>query len=214
MQVVRKYIVVGWVLACMGTSAMAAESAPRCSPTTAVSTQNYPGANRIPAGNNLLLPAGKSLEAEGQRIIVHVQVLDRNCAPIPQATVELWQVDPFGRWLLAGADDLATPNPVFAGAGRTYTDENGMAYFITAFPAPVNKRAPNVNIKIKAEGMSDFSTALFFDKDNRNTEDDTLKKLQTPLRRGVSLAVEQGADGVLIASTAVVLPGVAPYRTY
>lgn len=193
---------------------MAADAPQRCVPTNAVATQNYPGPSRIPNSNNLLRPTGKSVETEGQKLIVTLQVLDRNCAPIPEAVVELWQVDPFGRWLLAGPEDLATPNPVFAGAGRSYTDENGMVQFITAFPAPVNKRAPNVNVKIKTPGMSDFSTALFFDRDNRNTEDDTLKKLQSPSRRSVSLEVSQGEEGALAAQAILVLPGVAPYRTY
>jgi len=189
-------------------------AADRCVPTPKLATRNYPGAEAVVPGNNLLLPAGKSIPAEGQKVIIAGQVRDKHCLPVPDAVVELWQVDPFGRLLLAGPDELATPNPVFAGAGRTTTDKNGQFVFTTAFPAAAAKRAPHVNIKILAPEMNDFSTALFFGGDQRNASDAVYKSLKPAGRDAVTLHMATNADGDMVGATTIVLSGEAPYRVY
>ena len=113
----------------------AAFAASVCQTTPRLAVSNYPGAKAIPHGNNLLLPAGKSVAASGQTVVIMGRLLDSRCLPITEAVVEIWQVNPYGRWLLAGSDDLVTPNPTFAGAGRTVTDKDGRFVFTTAFPA-------------------------------------------------------------------------------
>jgi len=185
-----------------------------CTPTSSLAIQKYPGARNIPNGNDLTRPAGKAVVAQGQMLIISGQVLDRNCMPVPQAIVEIWQVNPFGRWILAGADDLVSANPTFAGAGRTYTDTDGNFTFISLFPAATAKRAPNINVRVKAEGMVDFTTALYFENDSRNGLDEVYKKLAPISRMTATLRMSQGAGGELLATTTLVLPSKAPYRTY
>ena len=200
---------------------------PSCKPTSRVATQNYPGPARIVPGNNLIKPAGKAVEANGQKIIIEGQVLDSRCAPVPEAVVELWQNSPTGRWLLAGGEDLANANPVFTGAGRTYTDHDGRFRFITAFPAPItytvrrnNKRsyvvkcAPFVNVKVAAENMPTLNTALYFSDDVRNDNDEIYRKLSGKARDDVTISVTQQDDEQLVGDVKLVLSGKAPYRTY
>lgn len=199
---------------------------PVCAPTAQVKTQNYPGAAAVVTSNNLLLPAGKAVEASGQKIIIAGRVLDTRCAPVQEAVVELWQNSPTGRWLLAGREDLATPNAVFAGAGRTYTDSEGRFSFVTAFPAPLtykatrNKRtytltrAPFVNIKITANQMPALSTALFFSDDVRNDKDEVYGKLSSKARGDVTVRMREDDAGDLVGDIELVLSGKSPYRTY
>ncbi len=200
---------------------------PSCKPTARVATQNYPGPARIVPGNNLIKPAGKAVEANGQKIIIEGQVLDSRCAPVPEAVVELWQNSPTGRWLLAGGEDLANANPVFTGAGRTYTDHDGRFRFITAFPAPITytvrrnnkrsyvvKRAPFVNVKVAAENMPTLNTALYFSDDVRNDNDEIYRKLGGKARDDVTISVTQQDDEQLVGDVKLVLSGKAPYRTY
>lgn len=200
---------------------------PSCQPTARVATQNYPGPARVVTGNNLIKPAGKAVEANGQKIIIEGQVLDSRCAPVPEAVVELWQNSPTGRWLLAGGEDLANANPVFTGAGRTYTDHDGRFRFITAFPAPITytvrrnnkqsyvvKRAPFVNIKVAAEKMPTLNTALYFSDDVRNDNDEIYRKLGSKAREDVTITVTQQEDEQLVGDVKLVLAGKAPYRTY
>jgi protocatechuate 3,4-dioxygenase beta subunit len=195
-------------------NASLAHAAPQCAPTATTPVRNYPGAANIPPSNNLMLPAGKVHEAEGQKFTLSGRVVDKNCMPIPEAVVELWQNDPFGKWHLAGGAERATPNAVFAGAGRTYTDNDGRFNFVSAFPAPLGKRAPFVNLKISAPSFRDAHTALFFSDDVRNEKDEVYKRLKPKARQDVTISMQQDEEGNLIGTVEVVLPGNAPYRTY
>ncbi|MES2984751.1 MAG: hypothetical protein V4735_06165 [Pseudomonadota bacterium] len=195
--------------------ATAAQAAPQCAPSASVPSRNYPGAKSIVTSNNLILPTGKAIPADGQQLILRGRVLDSECAVVSEAIIELWQVSPFGRWLLAESDDLATPNPVFAGAGRSYTDIDGSFSFITAFPAPADaKSAPYVNIRVKANGLPVYSSAFYFANDARNDADVGYKKLPAKARDDVTIHMQPGADGALIGTIQVVLKGKAPYRSY
>ena len=186
-----------------------------CAPTPRLTTQNYPGAGAIPPGNNLLLPAGKSIAAPGQKLTLAGRLLDRNCVPVAGAVIELWQVNPFGKWILASPADRVTPSASFAGAGRATTDNDGRFVFVTAFPAALPKRAPNLNIKINLQDVPDMSTVLYFGGDARNASDGIYNSLPANQRAKVTLTVAPGADGDgLVGSIDLVLPARAPYRTF
>jgi protocatechuate 3,4-dioxygenase beta subunit len=218
-----KYAVMFVCLAALAASAFAG---PTCVPSNRVVTENYPGERAINPSNNLLLPAGKAVAAQGQKITITGKVLDKNCAPVANAVVELWQQNPYGRWILASDADLAGAEPTFAGAGRTYTNNEGEFTFFTAFPAPGAhserkgkktiswRRAPFVNIKITRRGLSDFTTALFFAGDERNDADVVFKKLSAKARTDASLVVTPNDAGELVGKVEIVLPVVAPYRVY
>lgn len=184
-----------------------------CSPTPAIATQNYPGFARIQNSNNLLLPAGKAVIAEGQRVTIVGRLLDNGCIPISDAQIELWQVDPFGKWMLATPADLASPTAVFAGAGRTSTDNGGSFVFTTAFPAAVGKRAPNYNLRIRVRDQKPFDTVLYMGGDGRNGGDAVYSKLSLEGRQKVGLQVGESPAG-LVGTTTLVVPFKVKYRGY
>ncbi len=192
--------------------AASAQAAPVCKPSASMKAYDYPGARVIPTGNNLILPAGKAVAAEGQPLVIRGRVLDSRCAPVPEAVVELWQASPYGRYLLAEGADLASARPVFAGAGRTYTDSDGSFTFTTAFPAPSRYRAPNVNVRVKAERMPTYTSALFFSGDVRNDADAAYRKATA--RQSTTITMNQSAEGMLTGTIDIILPGKAPYRSY
>lgn len=202
------------------TSTASAE--PTCAPTAGIATPHYPGAAAIPPMNNLVQPTGKSIPVEGQQLLIEGRVLDSRCIPVSEAVIELWQVDPFGKWFLAEGADLVTPNPVFTGAGRAVTDNEGRFTFTTAFPGAVatgsskNRvvNAPNLNIRIKADGFPEFRTVLFFANDRRNAADALYKKLPPAARRGVTLEMHPQGDSELVGKIDLVLKGKTPYQTY
>ena len=214
------------LIGAMAIASLAAPMAyaiPTCEPTSQIATTNYPGVEKIPTSNNLLIPPTKSVPVEGQQLILSGRIVDRHCMPVPEAIVEIWQADPFGRWFLASARDLASPDPTFAGAGRTVTDGEGRFTFITVFPGAVPSRfvkgvqtyrTPHINIRIKADGFKNFSTVLFFANDRRNKEDDVYQALSMERRGSVAVAVTPDDHGVLNGGVNLVLPGYTPYRTY
>lgn len=185
-----------------------------CAATPGMAVQNYPGFARIQNGNNLVMPAGKAVEAEGQRVVIRGQLVDTNCVPVSDAQIELWQVDPFGKWMLATPADLVTPNPVFAGAGRTSTDNTGQFHFVTLFPAALKGRAPHFDVRVSVRGQKPFTTVLYFADDGRNATDTSYKRLKPDAQRAVSMQVNEAGDAGLNASVKLVTPFAQKYRTY
>lgn len=215
-----------------------ASAEPSCRPTVRIAANNYPGADVIPTTNNLVLPTGKSIEAQGQKLVIQGRLVDSQCMPVKEAVVELWQVDPFGKYTLAFPEDIVTPRPMFAGAGRVITDSEGNFSFITGFPGvivyqvwesyqvkikgeTVTKkrqitihRTPHINLRVKADGFQPFSTVLFFDGDRRNAADVVYKKLSAADQASVTLTMSQSDDEQVIGSKEIVLAGRSRYRTY
>ena len=194
--------------------ASAAQAEPGCAPSATIPAHNYPGAGAIPTTNNLLQPAGKAVAATGQQVTIRGILLDTRCAPVTNAIVELWQNSPTGRWLLAGQDDLASAGPVFAGAGRTYTDNEGNFTFITAFPAPMGGRAPFVNVKVTGHGIPSLTTALYFSNDARNDADKDYTKIGNKMRSDTLIHMDKDAGDALVGNVKLVIASKAPYRTY
>lgn len=185
------------------------------SPTAAIRTVNYPGVNKIPSGNNLVMPAGKAVEAEGQKLLLIGRILDKNCMPIKDAQIEIWQADPFGKWFLATRADLVSAVPVFAGAGRTYSSNLGEFIFTTLFPAPLDKRAPFINIRVKVRDMKPFETQLFFERDGRNGTDKTYNALKGDAPRSVTMRMQPLANYNGFAGMIdIVLPEAVKYVSY
>lgn len=210
--------------------AFAVQAEPKCTPTVALKAANYPGSGAIPSTNNLLLPTGKAVETQAQKLIIQGTLVDSRCAPIDEAVIELWQLNPFGKWYLIDREEMVTPQPVFAGAGRTVTDHDGRFTFITGFPGTTSvrikekqgkkivtstiSRAPYVNLRIKAKGFETFTTMLYFEGDRRNSRDPAYTKLAAEKRVGVTLKMQPADSGELIATQTIVLQGKTPYRTY
>lgn len=187
-----------------------------CAASPQVAASHYPGARAIAPSNDLTRFNGKALSASGQRLVLQLRVRDTACVPIQDAVVELWQVDPFGNWRLASREDRVNPNPVFSGAGRSYTDNNGGVQFITVFPAALKREAPRVYIRIKARNMQPFVTPLFFENDARNINDAAYKRLPEAARKRVELKMSAAVTdpNSFVGSGEIILPGKVRYRTY
>lgn len=186
-------------------------------PTPRLGTQQYPGARLIPTTNDLTQYTGKAVAAAGQRLMVSARLLDSGCVPIANAVVELWQLNPYGTMRIASKNDLATPNSLFSGAGRTYTDNNGRFLFTTLFPGPAKNAAPRLYLRVAAPNMPEFSTTLYFADDVRNEKDPAYKRLKEDGRRRVELVMSPlngDANRGFVGSTDIVLPNRAPYRRY
>lgn len=216
----------------------AASAAPVCKPTARVSVMHYPGGEAITTNNNLILPTGKSVEADGQKLIIQGRLVDSQCKPLKEAMVEIWQVNPFGQYELLEDDEAATPKPSFAGTGRAISNAEGQFSFTTAFPGVVtyqvrepykvivkgkevtkyrmvtHRRAPHINMLVKPDGLATFSTTLFFDGDRRNADDIVFKKLNTAQQNSVTMNMSPLDDNTVVATKEIALPGLTPYRTY
>ncbi|HEU5046693.1 MAG TPA: protocatechuate 3,4-dioxygenase [Rickettsiales bacterium] len=191
----------------------------KCHPTPSLSGSNgggYPGRESIITSNNLALPAGKSIYASGQKVYVRGHVLDRNCVPISDAIVELWQANADGKYLTEPLGDRLSPYPGFAGSGRAVTDNLGNFSFITLFPGQEDaKHAPHLHFRITHGNYPLVNTEVFFAGDSRNDSDKSLQTLPEPVRGALLATVAPlNNDNALEVKWDVVLDGVNPYRTY
>ena len=94
----------------------------------------------IKKSNNLIRKPGSALRAKGQYIVLSGQVLDKDCLPISNAVIQIWQTDTAGNYLEAYdlINDWDTMNPDydknFAYSGSTQTNNLGEYNFVTILP--------------------------------------------------------------------------------
>src|SRR5919199_2083093 len=98
--------------------------------------------------NSLVTP-----DTPGERIRIEGRVLDGDGAPVPDAMVEIWQANAYGRYNHP-ADRRELPlDPKFTGFGRSGTGEDGAFWFETVKPGPVpfngaRFQAPHINVTV------------------------------------------------------------------
>ncbi len=88
------------------------------------------------------------------------------CAPLPGATVDLWQCDALGAY-----SDVSDPGGSTVGKkflrGYQVTDADGFARFTTIYPGAYPGRAVHIHFKIRSAAgggrMHEFTSQLFFD---------------------------------------------------
>lgn len=178
----------------------------------------YPGKDKVVSSNKLAMPAGKGSWAPGDLVYFSGRVLDENCVPVSDATVEIWQSNAYGKYRWIEAGEQVNPYPVFAGAGRAITDNLGRYSFITIFPGPYGKRAPHIHLRVTHESFKTFTNELFFLGDKRNAADPKLKRMKDKDREQVMIRVwqrdashpEEGIEGHFD----IVLKGSNPYRRF
>jgi protocatechuate 3,4-dioxygenase alpha subunit len=124
---------------------------------------------------------------QGEKIRVEGQVYDGDGAAIPDAMVEIWQANTYGRY---NHPDDAT----FTGWGRSGTDEKCFYSFETIKPGPVpgaddSVQAPHINVVIFARGMLVHAyTRMYFVDEPANASDPVLNSIKSKKRRQTLLA--------------------------
>lgn len=83
--------------------------------------------------------------AIGERIIVAGRITDEDGRSVPHTMVEVWQANATGRYDHPGDQHDAPLDPNFHGAGRVFTDADGLYRFLTirpgAYPWPNHRNA-------------------------------------------------------------------------
>ena len=139
--------------------------------------------------------------APGDLLTVSGVVRDEDCAPIPNALLDVWQADADGSY----DNDPSQPPPgadEFAYRGRLYADENGAFSFNSIVPGRYlngdEYRPAHIHIKVSAEGFELLTTQLYFEGDPFNDVDPFIDE-------GLIMPVETDADGRRLCSFDFVL---------
>jgi protocatechuate 3,4-dioxygenase, alpha subunit len=129
----------------------------------------------------------------GTVITISGKILDADLLPVPDALVEIWQANSFGKY--AHPDDYQDKplDPGFTGFGRCPTNSEGAFQFRTVKPGSVPSstealQAPHINVSIFMRGLLNrLVTRIYFSDNERNGADEVLS-LVDPARRSTLFA--------------------------
>jgi protocatechuate 3,4-dioxygenase, alpha subunit len=156
---------------------------------------------------NVIAPLG----TEGERVRIVGHVYDGDGAPVPDASLEIWQANSHGRYHHpADSRDLPLDSG-FTGFGRTGTDESGVYWFETIKPGPVpwdasTQQAPHLNVQVFARGLLDhLTTRIYFEDEPANDIDPVLRDI--PEERRATLMAKRTNDDPVTYQIDIVLQG-------
>ncbi len=189
----------------------------KCDTTPSIKTNDYPGKETIVSSNNLALPEGKAVSAHGQKVYIYGRVLDKNCVPVSDVIVEIWQANPKGKYVTSSLEDRLDPYPLFTGTGRAVTDNLGRFNFITLFPGEEKPHhAPHIHFLITHNKFPRLNTEMFFADDTRNGDDAWLNKISPEKRNLLTAKVSEfqhPEDGVAV-NWDIILDGTNDFRKF
>jgi protocatechuate 3,4-dioxygenase, alpha subunit len=136
----------------------------------------------------------------GERIRVQGYVLDGDGKPVPDALVEIWQANSYGRYNHPDDKQEKPLDPNFIGWGRCAADKTGSFSFETIKPGPVpgpeqSVQAPHINVVVFARGMLVHAyTRIYFADEAVNDNDPVLLSIKSKKRRRTLIANRDDED--------------------
>ncbi len=151
-------------------------------------------------------------ETAGERIRIEGRVLDGDGVPIPDAMVEIWQANAYGRYNHPADRGPARMDPFFLGFGRSGTAEDGCYWFETIKPGSVpfdgeRLQAPHICVTVFSRGLlNHVVTRLYFEDEPTDTGDPVLQYVPGD-RRATLLARRESGGAMLVYSFDIILQG-------
>ncbi len=151
-------------------------------------------------------------ETAGEHIRIEGRVLDGDGLPVPDAMVEIWQANAYGRYNHS-ADRMPTQlDPSFLGFGRSGMTEEGNYWFETIKPGrvPFNReqlQAPHICVTVFSRGLlNQLVTRLYFEDEQSNAGDPILQYVPEE-RRSTLLAKRETREGVIVYRFDIIMQG-------
>ena len=138
-------------------------------------------------------------DTQDRRIRIEGCVYDGEGVPVPDALVEIWQANAYGRYNHPDDQSDAPLDPEFTGFGRSGADDEGRFWFETIVPGPVafdgeRLQAPHISVTVFARGLlNHLFTRIYFADEPANLNDPILHLV--PADRRATLLATRSADG-------------------
>lgn len=148
----------------------------------------------------------------GERIRIEGSVLDGDRLAVPDAMVEIWQANTYGRYNHSADKGPARLDPTFFGFGRSGTTEEGSYWFETIKPGRVafnqeRLQAPHICVTVFSRGLlNHLVTRMYFEDEQANGEDPLLLYVPEE-RRSTLLAKREEHDGTIVYRFDIIMQG-------
>jgi protocatechuate 3,4-dioxygenase alpha subunit len=152
-----------------------------------------------------------AIDVSGERVNIEGHVLDGDGKPVPDAILEIWQANSYGKYAHPEDDQDKPLEPNFTGYGRIPTNDEGKFRFSTIKPGRVpdpqgELQAPHIVVSVFARGLlRRLVTRIYFPDDPANDTDFALKLVEPSRRR--TLIAKKRADGIGGLEWNVILQG-------
>ena len=152
-----------------------------------------------------------AIDVSGERVNIEGHVLDGDGKPVPDAILEIWQANSYGKYAHPEDDQDKPLEPNFTGYGRIPTNDEGKFRFSTIKPGRVpdpqgELQAPHLVVSVFARGLlRRLVTRIYFPGDPANDTDFALKLVEPSRRR--TLIAKKRADGIGGLEWNVILQG-------
>lgn len=129
----------------------------------------------------------------GEPITIEGRVLDGDRDGVPDAMLEIWQANSYGKYAHPEDKQDKHIEPGFLGFGRILTDDTGRFRFTTIKPGPVpgpsrKMQAPHIVVSVFARGLQRrLVSRIYFPGEPGNADDFALNQVDTA-RRGTLIA--------------------------
>ena len=140
----------------------------------------YPNLLPLDTDNDLLILNDSLTPAVGIVTYLSGTVSDKNGSPIPNALMEIWQVDSHGVYLHSRGGSRSKRDSHFQGYGRFLTDSKGRYSFRTLKPSPYSGRTPHIHFAVSSKGKRLLTTQCYIKGEPRNKMDFILNKIKDP----------------------------------
>jgi len=136
----------------------------------------------------------------GEQVTIAGRVLDGDGKPVPDAMLEIWQANSYGKYSHSEDTQDKPIEPGFPGYGRIPTDENGKFNFTTIKPGPVpgpdgKPQAPHIAVSVFARGLQRRLVTRIYFPDEASNAGDFILNLVEPARRGTLFAKKTTGQG-------------------
>ena len=134
----------------------------------------------------------------GEKLMIRGRVVDGDGVPIPDALLEIWQANSYGKYAHPEDTQDKPLDPGFGGYGRIQTDSNGVFRLTTIKPGPVpgpegKDQAPHLLVSVFMRGLlKRLVTRMYFPGDALNATDPILNLVE-PERRATLVARRSAA---------------------
>ncbi|MDB4265223.1 intradiol ring-cleavage dioxygenase [bacterium] len=144
----------------------------------------YPDKLPLDTDNDLLRINNAITPGVGTITHLHGRVTDVQGKAVPNARIEIWQVDNKGAYIHSKDGGLTGPkrDDNFQGFGRFMTARDGRYYFRTIKPVPYGPRTPHIHLAVYRGTKRVLTTQCFIDGDPGNLKDGLIRHMGDPAK--------------------------------